>query len=190
LCRTLLKDHLISAPVAREKKPKNSRASFDIKSANDARTYPIFPTDAIPLDLIALANCLYEHNLAEYADTSLAVVIDLIAQDDKLAFLRQNIYQEVSGYFTRRGRYTEADELLLMQLSIVSVKGSKVLHDFIEINRLINMGNMQLTNSNFDQAKESFLDALLLMETSPEKHPDQIAFLYESWSKLDNQSKQ
>ena len=189
---TLLKNHLISAPVPRAKKPKNSRSSFDIESLanNNAQTYPIFPTDAIPLDLISLVNCLYEHNLPEYADSSLADVIDLITHDDKLAFLRQNIYQEVAGHFTRRGKYTEADELLLMQLAIVSAKGSKVLHDFVKINRLINMGNMQLTNLDFDQAKESFLDALLIMETSPEKHPDQIAFLYESWSKLDNQSKQ
>jgi hypothetical protein len=188
---TLLKEHMVSAPVPRDKKPKTSRTSNDINAfainaaADNAKVYPIFPTDAIPLDLIALANCLHKHNLTEYADTSIALVINLIAEDDKLAFLRQNIYQEVAGYFTKRGKYIEADELLLRQLSIVSLKGSKVLHDFVKINRLINMGNMQLTNSNFDEARESFLDALLLMEISPEKHPDQIAFLYESWSKLD-----
>jgi hypothetical protein len=188
---TLLKDHLISPPVQRDKSPKKSRMSFDSKgAASEPQISPIFPTDAIPRDLIALANCLDKHDRTEYADTSIAVIIALIAQDDKLAFLRQNIYQEVAGYFIRRGKYIEADKLLQMQLSIVSLKGSKVLHDFVKINRYINVGNMQLTNSNFDEARASFLNALLLMETSPEKHPDQVAFLYESWSKLDNQSSQ
>jgi hypothetical protein len=191
---TLLKEHLVSAAVPRDKNPKTTHTSKDINtsafnaSAASAQTYAIFPTDTIPLDLIALANCLHEHNLGEYADTSIAAVVSLIAEDDKLSFLRQNVYQEVAKYFTRRGKYIEADELLIKQLKIVSLKGSKVLQDFVKVNRLINKGNMQLANEDFDGAKESFLDALLLMETSPEKHPKQIAFLYESWSKLDDRS--
>jgi hypothetical protein len=186
---TLLKEYKVSEPLpCIKKKQKSCKINESQTHAESAQAHKTYPTDTIPLDLIALLGCLNNHGLAEYADNAIGTVIDLIAEDDRLSFLRQNIYQEVAGYFTRRGKYLEADELLLQQLSIVSLKGSKVLHDFVRINRLINLGNMHISNLKFDDAKTSFLEALLLIETSPEKHPDQIAFLYEGWTKLDDLS--
>jgi tetratricopeptide (TPR) repeat protein len=185
----LLKEHKLNnvsapeiieaRPLAPEPKYPDAAIEFEYKPFID-------PTEAIPLDLIALATCLYKHGLSIYADTSIREVIETISQDGRLAFLRQNIFQEVAAHLTRAGRYAEAEELLCKQLTIVEAKGSKVLLDFVKINMFINKGNLQLTKSQFEEARDSFLKALLLIETAPEKHPAQVSLLHESWGKLDS----
>ena len=173
----LLKEHKLCAP--------ETVVPTAIEAPAGAVTADKFPNDVIPLNLSALANCWRQQNLVDQADDAIGTTVDIIEGDRRLAFLRQNVFQEAAKYYSQSEQYDKADDLLGKQLSIVKVKGSKVLTDFVTINWLINRGNLHEVRGEFTEAESSYQKALTLIESEWEPRREQVELLHTCWSKLE-----
>ncbi len=142
------------------------------------------PTDVIPFNLYTLATC-WRNAETGRSDYAVNQVVDIISQDDRLKFLRQNVFQEAAKYFAECEQYERADELLTQQLEIVRRKGSQVLLDFVTTNWLINQGNLHAMRNEFELAEMRFREALALIESEWEPRAEQVDLLNAGWNRLE-----
>jgi tetratricopeptide (TPR) repeat protein len=143
-----------------------------------------FAVDSIPLNLYSLANCLSQRNHIPKADGAISRIVALVASDQRLAYLRQNIYQEAARFYSQMGKFELADEYLSRQLAIVKQKGSEVLTDFVKINLLINQGNWAASRHDLITAELKYSQALLLVESQWEPSKEQIELLFAGIARL------
>ncbi|HEY9680231.1 MAG TPA: hypothetical protein V6C86_01420 [Oculatellaceae cyanobacterium] len=144
-----------------------------------------FPTEIVPLGLYALAKCWHRHKRGNLANDAVKRTLDLISSEEKLFFLKQNVYQESARYYWEVDQFDLADDLLGKQLSIVNLKGSKVLINYVLTNWLINKGNLHCSRNEFSDADRHFSEALTLIEAAWEPSQNQIEWLSLSRKKLD-----
>ena len=173
----LLEQHKVCAPEFLEPTPIDSQIGGATKDK--------LPTDVIPLNLYALATCWRQNRHADRADHAVQQVVQVITQDKHLSFLRQNIFQEGARYYSESEQFELADDLLSRQLSIVKLKGSKVLLEYVTTNWLINKGNLHTSSGDFEQARSDYEEALALIESEWEPRLEQVDLLHRAWNKLE-----